>query len=88
MANEVDKVHQPKCYRQTARQHEQQHAVGNSIEQNGQHVGVLGGPRGTPYDHLLFSVSRKAIDSEFDAHGIVDRNNGARFETKSRKFTR
>ena len=35
---EIDKVHQAKRYRQTARQHEQQHAVGNSVEQNGQHV--------------------------------------------------
>jgi hypothetical protein len=41
--------------------------------------------RDAPDYHLRFSPSRKAIDSSSTAHGIVDRNDGPRFEHKSRK---
>ena len=34
---EVDEIHQPQRHRQSARQHEQQHAVGHAVEQDGQH---------------------------------------------------
>jgi hypothetical protein len=42
---EIDEIHQPKRHGQAYRQHEQQHAVGNAIEQNPedgrQHGGTL-----------------------------------------------
>ena len=34
---EIDEVHEAERDRQPARQHEQQHAVGDSVEQDGQH---------------------------------------------------
>jgi hypothetical protein len=33
---EIDEVHQAQRHRQPARQHEQQHAVGDAVEQNGE----------------------------------------------------
>src|SRR5438445_260644 len=36
---EIDEIHQPERDRKPACQHEQQHAVGDSVEQNGQHGG-------------------------------------------------
>src|SRR6188472_1201775 len=41
---EVDEIHQSERNRQPAGQHEQQHAIGNPIEQNGQH-GCASSPR-------------------------------------------
>jgi len=34
---EVDEIHQPERDREPTCQHEQQHAVGNAVEENGQH---------------------------------------------------
>jgi hypothetical protein len=34
---EIDEVHQPERDRQPAGQHEQQHAVGNTVKEDGQH---------------------------------------------------
>ena len=36
--SEVDEVHQPERHRQPAGQQEQQHAVGDAVEQDGQHL--------------------------------------------------
>src|SRR5262245_65271778 len=36
---EIDEIHQPERDREPACQHEQQHAVGDPVEQNGQHGG-------------------------------------------------
>ena len=35
---EVDEIHQPQRHRKPARQHEQQHPIGDAVEQNGQHA--------------------------------------------------
>ena len=34
---QIDEIHQPERHREPACQHEQQHAVGDTVEQNGQH---------------------------------------------------
>ena len=49
---EIDEIHQPERDRQPACQHEQQHAIGNPVEQNGQH-GCASSPRrrSLPYTH-------------------------------------
>ena len=38
---EVDEVHQPQRHGEAAAQHEQQHAVGDAVEQDGQHERVV-----------------------------------------------
>ena len=48
---EVDEVHQPERDRQTAGQHEQQHAVGDAVEQVGEDSGHAMGTEAT--GHLI-----------------------------------
>ena len=40
---EIDEIHQPERHRQPDRQHEQQHAVGNAVEQDAEDRGEHGG---------------------------------------------
>jgi hypothetical protein len=35
---QVDEIHQPQCHGEPAGQHEQQHAVGQAVEQDGGHL--------------------------------------------------
>jgi hypothetical protein len=45
----IDEIHQPERDREPACQHEQQHAVGDSVEENGQH-----GRSSPPVDALVY----------------------------------
>ncbi len=55
---EVDEIHQPKRHREPARQHEQQHAVGHAVEQNGEKSGQA------PQLAVVIPGQRNALDPE------------------------
>ena len=49
---EVDEIHQPQRYGEPAAEHEQQHAIGDAIEQDRQHVSLDGTRRAAPVSLL------------------------------------